>query len=412
VSNQQQPQRREPEEKFQTGTVVAISFGHLFHDTFSAFLPPILPLLIKKLSLSYTLAGLLTIFQNLASVLNPFVGILADRISFRYLLILAPTVTAAAMSLVPLAPSYTFVAVMLLATGVATSCWHVPTPVIIRRVAGDRLGLGMSLFMVGGELARSLGPLVILGAVSLWGMEGTYRMIPFGAAASVVLFFQLRKVPIRHTGRPKGFRVLPALIQLRRFFLLIATVSFGRIIVARALNSFLPTYLTLEGSGLWLSGISLSVFELAGAAGVFIAGAASDLLGRRRLLLIISLGSPLLMCVFLLSSGLWILPVLIVLGVFSFAASPVMMALVQENARDFPASANGLYMSLNFAMGALSVLLVGALSDWIGMKNAYWICAALSLTGVPAALMLPKDPSRGEAAGGGAGGGNDGSTSS
>ncbi|HUV06989.1 MAG TPA: MFS transporter [Spirochaetia bacterium] len=382
------------ESKFQLGNVVTIAIGHLIHDIYSAFLAPILPLLIRKFGLSYTMAGMLTVFQNMASLLNPFIGVLADRISVRYMVIAAPTVTATVMSLLPLSPSYTFLVVMLLITSLSAACWHVPAPVIIRHVAAARLGTGMSFFMMGGELARSLGPIIILGAISLWGMEGTYRMIPFGVAASLLLFFKLKNVPIRSTGHSQSFgkvRLTQVFIRLRALFLIMTGITFARTIISRTLNSFLPTYLTEKGSSLWLSGISLSVLELAGAVGVFAAGAISDRIGRRRMLLIIMTGTPILMTLFLLSSGFWLLPVLVLLGFFTFSSTPITLALIQENAQDYPAAANGIVMSLNFFIGSLAVVIIGMLSDLMGMERAYWLCALMSLIGIPSVLMLPKD---------------------
>ena len=385
--------------KFQTGNILTIAIGHFLHDIYGSFLAPILPLLIKKFSLSYTLAGLLTVFQNSAALLNPFIGIVADRISARYLIVLSPVVTATLMSLLPLSPSYTFLAVILLFVGISNSCWHVPTPVIIRNLAGDRLGTGMSFFMLGGELARSIGPIVILGAVSLWGMEGTFRMIPLGVAASILLYFRLKKITIRALGDRAVHRQAQGLLrqfvgvffEMKRFFLIIAGISFSRAIITRALNSFLPTFLTSQGSSLWLSGVSLSLLELAGAAGTFAAGAVSDRIGRRKTLFIIKTVSPLMMMLFLLAKGFWIMPILIILGLFSFASAPITLALVQENAGDHPAAANGVIMTMAFFFGAISVFLVGLLSDQIGLAGSYWICAILSLVGIPCSLLLPKE---------------------
>ena len=44
--------------RFQTGGVLLISLCHFIHDVYSSFLSPLLPLLITKLSLSLTRAGL------------------------------------------------------------------------------------------------------------------------------------------------------------------------------------------------------------------------------------------------------------------------------------------------------------------------------------------------------------------
>ena len=40
--------------------VIAVSMGHFIHDVYSSFLAPLLPLLIEKLSMTLTQAGLLS----------------------------------------------------------------------------------------------------------------------------------------------------------------------------------------------------------------------------------------------------------------------------------------------------------------------------------------------------------------
>jgi len=49
----------EKSSKFQSARVILISFGHLVHDTYTSLLSPLLPLLIEKFALSYSMAGLL-----------------------------------------------------------------------------------------------------------------------------------------------------------------------------------------------------------------------------------------------------------------------------------------------------------------------------------------------------------------
>jgi len=84
--------------RFQTGNVIIISIAHLLHDIYSSFFAPILPLLIEKLSLSYSMVGVLTIIQRIPSLLNPFIGLLADKMQVRYLVIVTPAVTAVVAS--------------------------------------------------------------------------------------------------------------------------------------------------------------------------------------------------------------------------------------------------------------------------------------------------------------------------
>ena len=88
---------------------------YLVIDTYSAFLVPVLPLLQQQLGIGYALAGSLAIFNRISpSALNPLIGYLADRISVRYFVILAPAVTATVFSSLGLAPSYVALAMLLL----------------------------------------------------------------------------------------------------------------------------------------------------------------------------------------------------------------------------------------------------------------------------------------------------------
>ena len=99
--------------KFQTGKVFSISFAHLVHDVYSSFLAPILPLLIEKFGLNYTLASVMSIAQRAPNILNPFVGIIADKYPVRMFVILTPLITAISMSLLGIAPSYVMLCILL-----------------------------------------------------------------------------------------------------------------------------------------------------------------------------------------------------------------------------------------------------------------------------------------------------------
>jgi len=187
-------------ERFQTGNVILIALSHLIHDIYGAFLSPILPLLIDKLKISYTLAGFLTVAQRFPSLLNPLLGIVADRVNARYFLIGAPTVTAISMSLLGLAPSYSVLLVLLTITGISAACYHVPTPVMIKQIAGMQIGKGMSFYMFAGELARTIGPLVIIGVVSQWGLNNTYWLILPGVLSSFFLAVKFSRVALRQAG--------------------------------------------------------------------------------------------------------------------------------------------------------------------------------------------------------------------
>lgn len=374
---------------FQAGPVLTIAGGHLIHDTFTSFVAPLLPLIIEKLGLSLTLAGSLAAFQQLPSLINPFLGLLADRASLRWLAVLAPAVTAVAMSAIGLAPSYTALVILLLVAGVSSAAWHVPAPVIVARAAGRRVGQGMSFFMLGGELARTVGPLLAVGAVSWWGLEGIYRLIPLGVAASAMLYWRTRHVEVRSTG-PKNGTLGETWRALRRVMLPVTGIILARGFMVVSMSTYLPTLLASEGASLWQAGAALSILELAGAVGALVGGTVSDRLGRRRVLAFVMLTSPALMLLFLAVRDWAVAPTLIALGLVIFSTNPVMMALVQEYGRDHPATANGLYMAVGFVGRSLITIVVGALADRWGLRTTFQWNALLGFAGVLFVLLLPK----------------------
>ncbi|MEE4601260.1 MAG: MFS transporter [Desulfobacteraceae bacterium] len=375
---------------FHTGKILALSIGHFIHDVYSSFLSPLLPLLIEKLSLTLTQAGFLSTIMQLPALLNPYIGVLADRISVRYFVILAPAMTAVPMSLIGVAPSYSILLLLLFITGISVSIFHVPAPVMVAHLSASRKGRGMSFFMTGGELARTIGPLVAVAGVSLLGLEGFYPVMIFGLTSTFWLYLKLRDVPVGDVHTKRNLSALQTWRKLRYILWPLTLILFSRGFMHAAMTAFLPTYINQETGNLWLAGIALTLFEVAGVAGVLTAGSMSDLFGRRKTLLVSLIGAPLCLFVFTLSGGWFRIAALLVTGFTLLSTTPVMLALVQEHGRHSPAAANGLFMMISFIARSAVVVVVGFIADRIGLQATYLISAAMGLVGIPFIFRLPK----------------------
>ena len=383
-------------EKFQKKKIIAISSGHFFHDVYSAFLAPMLPLLIQKYGLSLSLAGLLDIIRKLPTLLNPVVGLIADKTCVKYFVILTPGITAISMSLVGLAPSYGILFILLFVTGISSTLFHVPAPVMIKNFSGDKVGTGMSFFMFGGELARTIGPLLITAGISIWGLEGSYRVMPLGIIASIILFYQMKDIkPIpQHNVNVKKKRARDTLKELMPFFISIGGFTFFQTAMKTALTLYLPTYLTGKGDSLWMASISLSVLQLAGAAGTFGAGFISDKITHKNTLLITAILSPMIMWVFIFTGKSMMVFVLILLGLLLFASGPVLLAIVQETNTGRPAFVNSIYMTINFGVSSIMVLFIGILGDLVGLDVTFKVCAGMAFLSIPFIFFIEKNSSR------------------
>jgi FSR family fosmidomycin resistance protein-like MFS transporter len=378
-------------ERFQTDRILTVSAGHAVHDTYTAFLPPLLPAFIETLSLTKTEAGLLTVFNQAPSLLQPFIGHLADRVSLRYLVILTPAVSATAMSLLGVAPGYAVLALLLMIAGLSSAILHSIAPVIAGRLSGKSLGRGMGFWMVGGELGRTLGPLAIAAYLRFWpgDLSHTPWLMVGGWLTSLLLFILLRDVEARPPNSGQGLPWRRALRIMGPLLVPLLGIIVVRSFMSSALTTYLPTFLAEEGAELWLAGISLSILEAAGIAGALLGGSLSDLLGRRAILLVSLLLTPLLMLTFLAADGWLRLLLLLAMGLTSLSVTPVIMAMVQESFPDNRALANGVYMSLSFLIRSGVVVIVGGMGDLWGMRLSFTVCAIITLGGLPFLLLLP-----------------------
>ncbi len=377
------------DERFQTGSVVLISICHFIHDIYSSFLAPLLPYIIEKFGLSLTQAGLLNTAMQLPALMNPYFGKLADRMSFRYFIIFAPMFTAVPMSLLGLAPNYGVLLLLLFLTGVSVSLFHVPAPVMVYHVSGVKTGRGMSFYMTGGELARTVGPVAIIAAVSVLGFDGYFPVMIVGILASAVMFVKLKDmptVPRRHeipSIRTTCREMKPLLIPL-------SGIVIVRGFMHGCLATFLPLFILGQTNDVWLAGISLSLYEAAGVAGILTIGPLSDRFGRETLLLLSLLLAPTSLLFFVFSSG-WIrFPLLVVTGFFLLSTTPVMLAMIQEHSEDGSSSANGVFMMISFLARSAVVVLIGFVADQVGLEKTYVLCALIGFMGIPIVLKLPE----------------------
>ena len=362
---------------FNKKEVLTISSAHFAHDIFSSFLAPLLPLIIERLGLTLSMVAFLDIVRRIPALFNPLLGLMAERMDVKYFVILTPSITAISMSLLGFASSYFILILLLVIAGISSALFHIPSPTMIKHSSGEETGRGMSYFMVGGEFARTLGPLLITSAVSWWGLEGSYKLMPIGIVASLLLYIRFRNFSthIRAKKFEKG-DVKQLLKEHQKLFYFLALFMLFNSALKSSLSLYLPVYLVNNGNSLWYAGIALSILQFSGVVGVFFSGKYSDKFGRYKILLFSSLGSIGFMALFLYTQNIIILGFL---GLFVFAPAPVLMALVQDTDSHMPTFMHSIYMGINFGLSSIVVLLIGILGDSLGLNETFIICNILGI---------------------------------
>jgi FSR family fosmidomycin resistance protein-like MFS transporter len=386
-----QPQQElEQEQTFQSRNVIAIAAAHATHDTFTGFLPPLLPILIENLSMTKTTAGLLTIFMRIPSLFQPLIGYLADHYNLRILVMLAPAVSAILMSLVGVAPDVIFVALLVFFAGISSASIHAVAPVITGRLSGNTLGRGMSFWMVGGEFGRVLGPLVIVLAIEQFTLEKSPWVMALGIITSMMLYFVLKDLPVEI--KPKssaGAEFSSVIKKMNAFMLPLLLLMLLRSLLFAGSTMFLPTYLSERGDGLLFSGAALSVLEGAGILGAMLGGSVSDKWGRRSIIGFSIFATPIFTYLFLNSNGYFSMIWLAFIGFSMLCITPAIMAMVQENFKEDRSLANGLFMAVNFITSSIGVYIIGKLGDNLGLQTAISIGAISMIISLPVIFFLP-----------------------
>jgi len=378
-----------PAREFHTGRIALIATAHFVHDTYPAFLAPLLPLLRAKHGLSHTLAGTLATYLRSSALVQPFIGYFADRTNVRLFVILAPAGSAIFMSLLGAAPSYLALAPLLVLAGLSHAAFHAPAPAMVTRVSGGSWGKGMGMFMVGGDLGRAAGPLCIVGAVSLFGLPGSAIAAVPGIVFSVVLSRLLAPVS-RDALTVEGMSLREAVAGRGRvlacFFGFMATraLAFGTLTV------FLPSYLVQRGATITAAGFWVAGLEAAGALGALAGGTLSDRLGRRRTILGTQLALVALLFGFVHTTGPASFLLMLAMGACIFAVSPVALAIIQEIMPEARSTASGLYFSVNYMASGLIAILFGAVSDALGIGDAFRLLTFAPLVPFPFILRLPE----------------------
>jgi FSR family fosmidomycin resistance protein-like MFS transporter len=365
-----------------------LAFAHFTIDAYSSFFSPLLPLLVDKLHLSLTQVGNLVALAAISSSFaQPLYGWLSDRLERPWFVAFGPVVAALFMSGIGLAPSYEVLVVLLMLGGMGVAAFH-PEAAVLAGEIGQRRSVAMSIFITGGTLGFSLGPLYAVWVAGRFGIEHTWLAALPGLVVALVLLAWFARVPPRK--RPASSR--PALSELRpvlRSLLLLYGAVVMRSAVSYGFMIFLPLYLHARGFSLSAGGAMVTAYAGLGAVGGFFGGWLAERWGGKRVVtLSFLIAAPLYM-------GFLVLPgpaalVSLVAGSFALQTSlPINVVLGQELSPRHSSTISSLLMGAAWGLGALLIGPIGALADARGLTLALGCLATLLLGGFACAAALP-----------------------
>lgn len=367
-------------------TILLMASAHLMVDGYGNIYAPMLPLLIPRLGLSLAAAGTLTmLFQMAASVAQVGFGNLADHWRPRALIIVGPIISVTVLSLIGLATSREMLAAILVAGGLGAAAFHPPAAALAHRLGGDRRGLAMSVYITGGTLGFSFGPLCFAPFAQRFGLEWTPLLALPGLA--VVAFF-IRRVPEipLHPSSRRGFAALRP--YAKPLVLLYACVVL-RTLASLTFATFVPVMLTRRGMSVGQAGASVAAYLFGSGVGGFFGGPAADRFGARAVIAwSLVLSTPFLFFAPFLSGWQFVV-VLAIGGLFLQSTLPVNVTFGQSLAPVSAATVSSLMMGFAWGTGGLSVPFFGMIADRVGIERTLVGVSFIPLLAAACALPLP-----------------------
>jgi len=373
--------------------VALMAWAHFSHDLYPSFLGVLVPAIQAKLGVSLFLASAMVPAQQLPSIVQPLLGYIADRTSRRWFVVLSPGVAALALSSIGIAPHLAIVLLLLLVSGLASAAFHAPAVALVGEFGGQRLGRAMAIFMAGGELARTVAPVILTAVIAHLTLDGMPLVMVVGLAASTSLFFFLRTEESDAIARRQAgsVQIRTLLRERRRPFVGLLGSVVANTAALTPPSFFLVEYLLERGRSEWYGGLALSAFYASGIVGGLVGGSLSDWIGRRGALLLSSLGTAPLLALYLATeNGSWLmLPLLVIIGVFATPPRSVTLALANDIAPEARGPLSGFTLATSFVAQSIIALAFGAVADVVSIERAFWLTVGASLAGVPFALLVP-----------------------
>ncbi|HEV8654774.1 MAG TPA: MFS transporter [Candidatus Limnocylindria bacterium] len=367
--------------------LVSFSVAHFAHHVTNSLLSALLPFIQSAFGLSYTGAGFLVSAYSIASgVTNAPLGVLADRIGARRVIVWGLVLIGLSSVAIGLSTEYWQLLAFLAVMGIASGTYHAPASALIAELFSSRRGMAMGTHTTAGHLSFFAAPLLagILATAGTW--RTPYLAFALAPILCAVLIWRVAPMGIRSTGRHSWLATGSDIAAVARRVGALVSLSIVFQVVLSAALAFLSTYL-VDARGI-SPGVAAALFgvpQLAGLVGAPMAGTLSDRFGRRIVLLLgLALMGPAAWALTVVPSELVFLPLLLIGISFSIRATTTEVLIVDNTPPERRSTVLGTYYLVNQPVGGVAAPIFGGIAGAIGIGAAYgWLAAVfLVLSGI------------------------------
>ena len=373
--------------------LLGTSSAHFLNDLAQSLLIASYPLLRGDFSLDFTQLGFLTLANQVtASVLQPVIGIWADRKPRPWSLAVGMSITCLGLLFLAWAQSYVVLLAASVLLGLGSAIFHPEAARAARRSSGGRHGLAQSIFQLGGHAGSALGPLMLALFVLPRGQSALAWFAPLMAAGIALLAMMGRwthrapvtggTVPLAGRHDRPGASAVPVREPVREIAILLALIAAKFSYLACFENYFVFYLGTRFGTSIAEGQIVLFVFLGASALGGIVGGHLTDRVGTRAMIVFSFWGAlPFSLAVPYLGPELAIVSAIFAGAILASAFSAIVVH-AQTLMPHRIGMVSGLFFGAAFGVGGLAAAALGVVADGYGVEMLYRIASWLPLAGL------------------------------
>jgi len=365
----------------------------------------LLPFITRDLGLSYSEAGaLVAVFHASSFAANFGSGMVVDVTGRRVVFQVASLVMGAgALMAMGLGGGFLVLCALTVLIGVSNNLWHPPAIAFLSQAYPANRGYALAVHALGANVGDTVAPVAAgaLIAAAGWQAAAGWGGVPALAVAGFIAWTLLPRDRAARDGSARGTGIAAYLDGVRlivrdRAILGLCLMAGFRSMTQNGLYVFLPLYLVDEaGLGPVLMGAAMMLLQLGGVVAAPVAGAASDRIGRRPVLLAgLSVTTVVLAALTLVQSQILFVAGVSLLGFALFAVRPVIHSWMMDLAPPGMAgSATSLLFGTQSVFSVLMPLAGGVVADRMGLPAVFYLLAASVLVANAVVFLLPKGDS-------------------
>jgi len=368
-------------------SLLVLTLGHFCVDSYATMLVPALPFLSERLGFGLAFSGVLATIPSVCSVSQPLLGLWADRMARRYLMLGGLFLAAAFMPLIGITSSYWMLVVFLCVGGFGVAAFHPQVFALVGELSGSRRTFGIALFIFGGTMALGGTPLW----VSWFGSGPGLQYLPLAAIPGFLLLLVILKVvPLENPHVAHGsISLIDSLRHAGRPLAIITAVVIMRSVTGLGIGTFIAFLGRERGLSAIESGAALSAYNTAGVVGSLLFGYLADRYQPKLLTWTTILVACPLLLGYVHLEGPMSYVLLTIGGGLLLSSNSILVALAQELAPRNAALASSLPLGFSWGLASLTLGPLGFLADRIGLDSMLTYVALLPLLTAGLAMMLP-----------------------